>query len=335
MLARLEAILAAVLFGASTPFAKVLLGSVAPLMLAGLLYVGAGLVGALALAMRREPRGRSLDAREKLALGGAVLAGGLIAPVLMMLGLAGTPAGTSSLLLNFEAVATALMAGFVFREAIGARIWIAIVLVTSASSLLAFRSGETWGLSWGALAVLGACAFWGLDNNLTRVVSGWSPMAIVAVKGWGAGTFALALAFASGHALPPGRIVVMTLVLGGVSFGLSIALFVRALRGIGAARTAALFGTAPFLGALISWTLLGESPTATAWVAVPLMLAGAWLLVAEPHTHRHHHAELYHEHMHTHDDGYHDHHHEGEDVPPGTRHSHPHRHGPMAPSGGS
>ena len=333
MLPRVEALLAALLFAASTPLAKMLLGAVKPLPLAGLLYLGAGAVGGAYLAVRRArsspARGRPLGTKEILALAGAVLAGGLIAPILMMYGLASTSAGTSSLLLNFEAVATAVIAGIVFREAIGRRVWTAIGLITAAAIMLAFRRGETWGISWGVFGILGACAFWGIDNNLTRLISDVNPMTIVSIKGWGAGSLALALALAAGEPLPSLRVALLALGLGAVSYGLSIALFVRALRQLGAARTGALFGTAPFLGALMAWAFLQESPTTSALLSVPMMLAGAWLLLTEAHAHRHHHPELYHDHSHTHDDGHHDHVHEGGGVPVGTRHSHPHRHEAM------
>jgi drug/metabolite transporter (DMT)-like permease len=290
---RINALLAAVLFGAGTPFAKVLLGTVDPLVLAGLLYLGAGLGAALLLAVRRGvsdvPLVPKLGARERLALGGAVLAGGGAAPILMMYGLRATPAGTASLLLNFEVVATTLIAAVAFHEAIGRRVWIAVTLVTTAACLLAWRPGEPWGLSVGVVGIIGACALWGLDNNLTRLVSTADPMTIVCVKGFGAGTIAFALAAVVGAHVPAVRASVMAIALGSISFGLSIALFVRALRDLGAARTGALFGTAPFVGALISWAVLGETPDATALVSLPLMATGVFLLLTEVHPHRHRH----------------------------------------------
>jgi drug/metabolite transporter (DMT)-like permease len=327
---RTNAILAAVLFGAGTPLAKVLLGTVDPLVLAGMLYLGAGLGAALVLAVRRRAshgqRAPKLGARERLALGAAVVAGGLAAPILMMYGLRATPAGTASLLLNFEVVATTLIAAVAFHEAIGHRVWIAVTLITTAACLLAWRPGEPWGLSVGAVGILGACALWGLDNNLTRLVSTADPMTIVCVKGFGAGTIALALAAVVGAHVPTIRVSVMAIVLGSISFGLSIALFVRALQDLGAARTGALFGTAPFIGALISWAVLGETPGAMALVSLPLMAIGSFLLLTEVHHHRHHHAETLHEHSHTHDDGHHDHVHDPANATAGGRHSHLHRH---------
>lgn len=328
----MEAIVAAVLFGAATPVSKLLLGTIQPLQLAGLLYLGAGFAGALYLVVstkRSDSRGYRLSPNQVLALLGALVAGGLLAPILLLYGLRATPAGTTSLLLNFESVATALIAGVVFHEAVGRRTWLAIGLITAAGCLLALRTAASWGLSWGVLGIVGACVGWGLDNNWTRLISDWDPMAIVCIKGLGAGSLTSALALVLGQRFPEWREAAMAVGLGAVSYGWSIALFVRALRELGAARTGALFGTAPFLGALVSWAILKETPSAATAVAAPLMLAGAWLLLTESHGHFHHHPALEHDHTHTHDDGHHDHVHAGGDVPPGTRHSHPHRHEAM------
>lgn len=320
---RTQALLAALLFGAGTPLSKVLLGTTAPLVLAGLLYLGAGLAATLVLAGRLR-----FHRRDGLALAGSVLAGGVMAPVLMMAGLARSAAGTASLLLNVEAVATSLIAALVFREAVGRRIWIAVALVTAGAMLLAWQPGQPQAISLGLLAVVAACFLWGVDNNLTRLVSSTGPMTMVAVKGWAAGTFSLGLARAIGLDFPPLRISAGALAVGSVSFGLSIALFIRALRALGAARTGALFGTAPFMGALLSWTFFGERPTWGALLALPLMGAGALLSMTEFHGHAHHHPDLVHEHSHTHDDGHHDHVHEPGQERPTEAHTHLHRHAP-------
>jgi drug/metabolite transporter (DMT)-like permease len=323
-----EVLLAAILFGAGTPLAKSLLGTMDPIALAGLLYLGAGVGAGLVLAVRRHPiaipRGK-----EAWILAGAVLAGGVAAPILMMAGLRSTPAATASLLLNFEAVATAWIASKVFGEAIGRRAWAATALVTGAACLLVWRADEPWGLSAGAAGIAAACALWGLDNNLTRLVHAADPLVIVGVKGLAAGSFSLVLGRILGANLPRPGIVAAAMLLGSVSYGLSIVLFVRALRELGAARTGALFGTAPFAGAILSWLLLREAPSAAVLAAFPLMAWGAFLLLTESHRHLHHHREMVHVHSHTHDDGHHDHAHEpGMVVVPGVPHTHPHRHAP-------
>src|SRR5262245_41167954 len=328
--AHLEALFAGVLFGAGTPLSKLLLGVLDPLLLAGLLYLGAGIVAGLFLLVRPRdagsPNRHSLARTERLALAGAVLCGGVAAPIVMMYGLAVTPAGTASLLLNFEAAATTLVAAVAFHEAIGRRVWLAIALITTAACFLAWRSEAAWGVSLGATGIVAACLLWGIDNNLTRMISGRDAMTIVCVKGWGAGIFSLALSLVLGAELPGIKSWAAAIVLGSVSYGLSIALFVRALRSLGAARTGALFGVAPFVGALVAWVFLAESPSAAALASFPLMAIGAFLLLTESHRHPHHHAKMEHEHSHRHDDGHHDHAHEGPDVPAGVVHSHRHRH---------
>ena len=330
---RAYALTAAILFGASTPLAKRLLGTVDPIVLAGLLYLGAGLGAATILAARHAftrtaiaHRSPWLGRRGALALAGAVVSGGIAAPIVMMYGLRETPAATASLLLNFEVVATALIAAAVFGEAIGRRVWIAVGLITAAACLLGWRPNEPWGLSMGVFGIIVACALWGLDNNLTRIVSAMNPMAIVCVKGVGAGVCSLALAATLGAKLPMIRVSAVAIGLGTVSFGLSTALFIRAMRDLGAARTGALFGTAPFFGAVLSWIVFPEVPSGVVLASLPLMAAGAVLLLTESHRHPHDHAEVIHDHSHAHDDGHHDHGHEPGEVPASGLHSHSHRH---------
>jgi drug/metabolite transporter (DMT)-like permease len=319
-------LLAAVLFGASTPVSKRLLGGLDPIVLAGLLYLGAGTGAAMLIGKRRGP---SLTVKERFALAGAVACGGFAAPIAMMFGLRATPAATASLLLNFEIVATALIAAMAFREALGRRVWLGIGFVTGAGCVLGWQPSEAWGFSTGAIGILAACVLWGLDNNLTRIVSGADPMMIVCAKGLGAGTASLAIAAAAGERFPPVGFALTALVLGAISFGLSVGLYVRALRDLGAARTSAWFGTAPFFGAALSWLALREPLGPAFYVALPLMGLGAIALLGERHSHRHHHPELFHDHLHRHDDGHHGHAHEPQDVPASGWHSHPHRHAPM------
>jgi drug/metabolite transporter (DMT)-like permease len=329
----IQAILAALLFGASAPFAKMLLGDVEPVTLAGLLYLGSGLALLLLYAGRRllsrQPQTEARLKRPDIKwLAGAVLAGGVAAPILQMFGLRGTPGSTASLLLNFETVATTLIAALVFKEHIGKRAWRAILLITLASILLSLNLKGGWGISLGALGVLGACVLWGVDNNFTRNISGKDPQTIVMVKGLAAGAFSLTLALLLGNSLPNVGTTLKALLLGSLSYGLSIILFIRAMRGLGAARTSALFAISPLAGILLSFIFLRETPSIMLLAALPLMALGTVALLTEEHHHAHLHPALIHEHAHRHDDGHHDHEHENE-VDPSKRHSHVHEHTEM------
>jgi drug/metabolite transporter (DMT)-like permease len=306
-----QALLAAVLFSASAPFAKILLGEVDPIPLAALLYLGSGLGASLLLLIQS---GRQIGPVARLTksdapwLIGAVMAGGVAAPILSMWGLKQTPASTASLLLNFECVATSLIAVFFFKEAMSKRVWGAIGLITLAAVLLSWNN-SSWGISVGVLGILGACCLWGLDNNLTRQISANNPLLIVSIKGLGAGTFSLILAFLLGKSLPSIGVILLALLLGSISYGLSIQLYILALRGLGAARTGAYYGVAPFVGVLFSMLLLKEIPPLFFWVAIPFMLAGTYFLVTEDHHHLHTHPAMEHTHAHSHTDGHHYHEH--------------------------
>ncbi|MCL4507314.1 MAG: EamA family transporter [Chloroflexi bacterium] len=324
-----QALLAAGLFGASAPFAKLLLGEVQPIPLAALLYLGSG-AGMLLLRVLRRGKSSGVDVEARVSradvpwLAGAVLAGGVAAPIVLLFSLRDTPAATASLLLNFEGVATTLIAALAFKEAIGRRVWLAIACVAAASVLLSWQTGGNWGISLGAGGIVLACVLWGLDNNFTRNVSAKDPTAIVTVKGLAAGAFSFLLALGIGSPLPGLGVALAGLLLGFVCYGLSIMLFVRAMRGLGAARTSALFGAAPFVGALLSFVVFRESFGMPALIAVPLMVVGAALLIGEDHRHVHTHDVFTHEHRHTHDDGHHRHAHPGADL--SIAHSHMHRH---------
>jgi drug/metabolite transporter (DMT)-like permease len=329
----LKALVAALLFGASAPLAKALLQDVAPIPLAALLYLGCG-AGALLMALVFRSRNGD-EAEAPLAtndlpwLAGAIIAGGVAAPIILMFSLTATPAGTASLLLNFEGVATALIAGLAFREAIGRLAWAAIALVTLGSIILSWNANVSWGFSAGALGVMLACALWGLDNNLTRHISAKNPLTIVTVKGLAAGTFSLVLALALGNRIPEPVTAVKALLLGSVSYGLSIALFVMALRDLGAARTSALYATAPFLGMVLAITVFGEQLEPAFLFAIPLMVGGAVLLLRENHGHWHEHEALEHEHGHDHADSHHAHLDRHPEQASDLRHSHLHQHEPV------
>ena len=329
------ALLAAVLFGASTPFSKLLVEHINPMLLAGILYLGSGVGLTIWLAIRgfladhnkREARLRWGDLPW---LSAAILAGGVIAPVLLMVGLTGTPGSSASLLLNLEGVLTALLAWFVFKENFDGRIFVGMVAILAAGVLLSWQTRPTLGIPWAALGICGACLCWGIDNNLTRKVSAADPMQVAATKGLVAGTVNVAVGLISGASIPRAIDLAAAGVVGFLSYGVSLTCFVLALRYVGTARTGAYFSTAPFIGAALSLILLHEQPSPIFWVAGALMAAGVWLHLTEKHSHLHHHEPMTHEHLHRHDE-HHQHSHRPED-PPGEPHSHVHRHEELAHS---
>ncbi len=327
------AIASAILFGASTPLAKSLLGAgVSSWLLAGLLYLGSGLGLAVVHLVRRRsdrPTSESALARRDWGwMGLVVLAGGVAAPVLLMIGLATTPASTAALLLNVEALATMAIAWLVFRENVDRRLMLGALAILVGAILLSWRPGAGFGgLGVGAVAIVSACVAWGIDNNLTRKISGSDPVQIAMVKGLVAGGVNLALALAFGAHLPFPSLLLGAGVVGFVGYGVSLVLFVLALRHLGTARAGAYFSTAPFIGAAIAIGLFGEAVTWPLVAAALLMGLGLYLHLSEVHEHVHAHEPLDHEHAHTHDE-HHDHSHATND-PPGDRHVHRHTHRAM------
>jgi drug/metabolite transporter (DMT)-like permease len=317
---------AALLFGAGTPLAKQLLADVGPWMLAGLLYLGSGLGLSLIRRLRGE-RAAALPPGQWRWLAGAVLAGGVIGPVLLMVGLTRMPASGASLLLNAEGVFTALLAWFVFGENVDRRIALGMAAIVAGALVLSWPGDAQFGQAWPALAVLGACAAWAVDNNLTRKVALSDATWIAAVKGLAAGSVNLVLAFALGDRLPAWPVLGGALVLGLLAYGISLAWFVIGLRHLGTARTGAYFSVAPFFGALIAVVAFGEPLSGPLMLAGALMAVGVWLHLTEHHSHLHRHAPIEHEHEHAHDDGHHAHRHA--DGSTALRHSHRHRHDPV------
>jgi len=322
---------AALLFGAGTPLAKALLDSVGPWMLAGLLYLGSG-VGLTLLRLARRAPPVQLPPGQWRWLAGAVVAGGVVAPVLLMFGLTRMPASGASLLLNAEGVFTALLAWFAFRENFDRRIalgMLAIVAIVAGAVVLS-RPGEArFGDTWPALAMLGACGAWAIDNNLTRKVALHDAAWIASVKGLAAGAINLVLAFALGGRFAAAPVLAGAMLLGFVAYGLSLALFVVSLRHLGTARTGAYFSVAPFCGALVAVLWRGNAVDTRLLLASALMALGVWLHLSERHLHLHTHAPLAHEHAHAHaHDAHHQHGHD-DLVQAGLRHTHPHRHEPL------
>jgi drug/metabolite transporter (DMT)-like permease len=328
-----SALIAALLFGASTPLAKGLLHDVSPLLLAGLLYVGSG-AGLFILILLRGRRGtgaRSPKAmfgpRDLLWLLSAIVAGGVIAPVLLLWGLSRLGAAQASLLLNLEGVLTALFAWFVFRENFDRRIAIGMAAIVIGGIVLTWDPAGVAGGSPGALLVAGACAFWALDNNLTRKISSHDALTIACTKGVVAGAVNLTLASLKGSHWPAIEATCGALLVGFLGYGVSLTLFVVGLRQLGAARTGAYFALAPFFGAALAIPLQGEPVSTTLLLAGALMATGVWLHLTEQHLHEHAHDPLTHEHPHSHDA----HHHHVHNFPWGGEepHTHPHAHAPL------
>jgi len=323
------ALLSALLFGASTPLAKLLLRDIDPWMLAGLLYLGSG-VGLLAVrtlvhVLGSGTRGEAaIQGSGWLWLALATLSGGVIGPVLLMVGLAHTAATTAALLLNLEGVLTALLAWFAFRENFDRRIALGMAAIVAGGFVLTWGGSLILSAVLGPLMIAGACLAWAVDNNLTRKVSQADPVQIALLKGCVAGVVNVGIALALGSVLPPLGALGASVVVGFAAYGVSLVLFVVALRHIGTARTGAYFSLAPFFGGLVAVLVLREPVTIQIAVAGSLMALGVWLHLTERHEHEHSHEEMAHEHRHIHDQ-HHQHRHEGTE-PPGEPHSHWHVH---------
>jgi drug/metabolite transporter (DMT)-like permease len=328
------ALAAAVLFGASAPLAKLLLANAAPQLLAGLLYLGSGIgLGVVWLRARHSAdlgRETALTRRDVPWLAGAIAFGGVLGPLLLMIGLTRTPASGASLLLNLEGVLTALFAWFVFRENFDRRIALGMLAIVTGGALLSWEGRVSWGGLAGPLAVAGACLCWAIDNNLTQKVSAGDPVQITMIKGLVAGSVNTAIALLLGASPPTAPVALAALVLGLLSYGVSLVFFVLALRHLGTARTSAYFSTAPFVGAMLSLVVFRERPTTLLIVAAILMGIGVWLHFTERHEHVHRHEATEHDHSHVHDQ-HHRHAHAPGDPPvtDPAPHTHHHRHEPV------
>lgn len=316
---------AALLFGAGTPLAKWLLDAVSPWLLAGLLYLGSGIGLTLYRRVIHAPTVH-LPRNEVSWFAGAILAGGIVGPVLLMIGLAGMPASGASLLLNAEGVFTALLAWFAFKENFDRRIALGMGAIVTGAVVLSWPGEARFTGLWPTLAILGACLAWGIDNNLTRKISLTDATWIASVKGLVSGAVNLILAFLLGASIPALPNLAGAMVVGFLAYGVSLALFVVGLRHLGTARTGAYFSVAPFFGALLA-LLMGEPVTAPLLLAGALMALGTWLHLTEHHEHEHAHEAVWHDHEHIHDEHHQHEHDDGEAV--GTKHHHVHRHQPM------
>ena len=275
------AILAAALYALNAPVSKLMLKNVPPTMMAGFLYLGAGLGMALMGLVRRRT---GLSKQEMhltrkdlpFTLGMVVL--DIAAPIFLMIGLSRTTSANASLLNNFEIVATSLIALLIFKEKIGRRLWIAIGLITLSSILLSVEDAGSFRFSVGSLFVLLACVCWGLENNCTRNLSHSDPLEIVVIKGFGSGIGSVIIGRVVGEALPLWGDILRILLLGFVAYGLSIYFYVYAQRELGAAKTSAYYAIAPFIGVLLSFIMFREIPGALFFIALAIMVAGTWMV---------------------------------------------------------
>jgi len=328
------ALAAAALFGVSTPLAKQLVVSIDPLLLAGLLYAGSGIGLGIVVVVRRMIAARSRRAAALARadirwLSAAIAVGGIVGPILLVFGLRATPASSASLLLNFESVLTAVVAWLVFREHVAIRTAIGMLCIAGGGVALAWP-GEALSAQGGALLIVAACACWALDNNLTRKVSAGDALSIACLKGLAAGVVNVLLAFAVGATWPAGKDAAAAALVGFFGYGVSLVLFIVALRGLGAGRTGAYFATAPFIGAAFALATGTDAVTLPLTLAGVLMAFGVWLHLTERHEHWHEHEALVHEHAHVHDQ----HHRHAHDAGWDGRepHTHRHAHAPLAHS---
>lgn len=322
------ALASATLFGASTPFAKLLVGAIDPQMLASLMYLGAGTGLAFVHLVRAglgiAPPEAPLRRGDLPWLGAVVLFGGVLGPLLLMLGLARTSAASGSLLLNLEGLATMGIAWVVFRENVDRRLLLGAAAILAGAVVLAWQ-GDGVRLDSGGLLIAAACLAWGIDNNLTRKLSSADPVQIAMIKGLAAGAANLAFALMRHTAAPPAGLAGAAALIGFLGVGVSLVLFVLALRHLGSARTGAYFSFAPFIGAVIALGVLHEPATSQLGLAAAFMAVGLWLHLAERHDHEHLHDAMAHEHAHVHDE----HHQHAHDEPWSEPHSHWHSHAPM------
>src|SRR5262245_4831931 len=319
----------AALFGATLPLSKLLLDAIDPFMLAGLLYLGTG-VGLAAFRLLRGGMSQTTETEAQLArkdipwLVLAIIMGGIVGPVLLMFGLAVTPASSSALLLNLEGLATMSIAWLIYRENVDRRLLFGAFSILTGAVLLSWN-GQGITFNRGALLVAGACVAWGLDNNFTRKISATDPVVIAMLKGLIAGIVNVGLAFAIGMALPAPSIIIAAGIAGFLGIGVSLVMFILAMRHLGTARAGAYYSSAPFIGALLGIIVLHAPLTLKMMVAGMLMGIGLWLHLSERHSHEHEHEAFEHEHSHVHDE-HHQHHHDESVTEP---HSHWHRHEPM------
>lgn len=326
----LAILLSSLLFGASTPLARALVGEMDPRWLAGALYAGSGIGLSLWLVVRRrDTRNAPLIERADLGwLAAAILCGGVLAPVAFAFGLRVSTGAAASLLLNLETVFTVALAWFLFGEHRNARVVAGMALIVVGCALLGWRNDSPSATAWTGVALIAlACALWAVDNNLTRKVAANDAVAIAAAKGVIGGAVNLAVASLSAAPIPAVMPLFATAAVGLAGYGISLVLFVIGMRGLGVARASAYYGLAPFIGVAVAFALLGEAAPLAFWPALALTAAGVWLHLTEQHDHLHTHVPIAHAHSHVHDE----HHRHSHDFAWDGRepHVHPHEHAPL------
>jgi len=322
----LLALLSAFLFGVSPVLIKPLAGDLPPVLMAGILYFGSGIGLLILQIIRREPiikNLRALPRRQKIQLAGSVLSGGILAPVCLTYGIVYSSAFQVTALLNLETVASTLIAGYIFHEHISKRVWLGKILIVAGAVVIGFTGETEIAFSLSSLAVAGACLFWGIDNNLTRDIEDLSPSLLAGIKGLIAGLFNITLALLLQQTSSNITGMAGAFFIGTFSYGLSLLLFVHALRKIGTSRTSTYFAAGPFIGMLAAFVFLGERPPFYHWLAGTFMLLGIWALYRERHEHEHTHEPMTHKHLHVTDE-HHQHEHDGTEGP--EPHDHPHHH---------
>lgn len=306
----LYALLAAMLFGFNAPFSKLLINELNPLFLAALLYLGAGIGMTLLTFFNKSRKIEAKEARltkKEMPYVILMILLDIAAPIFLLFGISMSNSSTAALLGTFEIAATSIIAMIIFKEAIGKRLWIAIGFISLASILLTVTDAATISLSIGSVLIILSCLCWGLENNCTRKISLKDPLQIVILKGFGSGMGALLIASIWGELSGSLLSIISALALGFAAYGLSIYFYVKAQRGLGAARTSAYYAAAPFIGVLISWLVLKEPITISFLIALGIMVLGSWLALSENHEHAHIHRDETHEHKHTHEDDHHKH----------------------------
>jgi drug/metabolite transporter (DMT)-like permease len=317
--------MAAVCYGISSPVSKIMLENIPPIFMASLLYLGAGL-GMGFVVLVNNTKGKSQTearlSKNDLPYIIGMIALDIAAPILLMSGLLLSSPASVSLLNNFEIVATSLIALIVFKEMVGKRMWLSIILITIATILLSFEDIKAFSFSFGSLLVLGACVSWGFENNCTRMLSLKNPLEIVVLKGFGSGTGSLIIAVLTKAYSLSIAYILFALLLGFFAYGLSVYFYILAQRSLGASRTSAYYAFAPFIGVILSFVFFREALTVSFGAALVVMAVGTYFAVSERHIHSHIHEPIEHEHRHNHKDGHHNHQHENMEQ----EHSHLHTH---------
>jgi len=322
----LYTLLAAALFGISTPISKLLLVKIPPAFMASLLYIGAGIGMLIFNSIKKENTEAKITKNEIPFVMGMIILD-IAAPIFMMAGLNLTTSANASLLNNFEIVSTSLIALFIFKEAIGKRMWISIFLITVSSCILSFENMSSFAFSIGSIFVLFACICWGFENNCTRMLSLKDPLQIVTIKGLCSGTGSLIIAILLKQYCLDFIYIVLALILGFAAYGLSIYFYIKSQRDLGAARTSAYYAVAPFIGVILSVIIFRQQITIMFLFALIIMIAGVCFAVLEEHEHSHVHEEIIHEHSHGHNDNHHIHVHNTIVI---GQHSHMHTHNRIA-----